>query len=54
MGHGICQRVCPEVFKVDEHGLAWVIDDDPPRELYVKVREAVYRCPTKALLVDDG
>ncbi len=54
MGHKMCERIAPEVFRVDEYDMAWVINENPPPELYAKVREAVYRCPTKALLVDDG
>lgn len=54
MSHGVCEKIAPQVFKVDEFGFAWVIDDNPPPELHEKVRAAVYRCPSKALLVDDG
>jgi len=54
MGHGVCQKTCPQVFKVDEHGMAWVIDENPPPELHKKVRDAVYKCPAKALVVDAG
>jgi ferredoxin len=54
MGHGVCQKVCPKVFKVDPYGMAMVVDDNPPAELHKKVREAVAKCPAKALLVDAG
>ncbi len=54
MGHRFCERICPEVFKVDDYGMAWVINEEPSPELHAKVREAVYRCPAKALLVDEG
>lgn len=53
-GNRVCEELVPEVYEVDGTGMAWVIDDDPGPELYDKVREAVYRCPAKALMVDDG
>jgi ferredoxin len=50
----VCQRLAPEVFQVDDLGMAWVVDEDPPEALFTRVRDAVYRCPAKALMVDDG
>jgi ferredoxin len=44
----------PEVFQVDDNAMAWVIDEDPDESLHIRVRNAVYRCPAKALMVDDG
>ena len=53
-GNRVCEEIAPEVFAVDDTGMAWVIEEDVPEELHVRVREAVYRCPAKALMVDDG
>jgi ferredoxin len=53
-GNKLCERLAPEVFQVDDLGMAWVVDENPPEELYGRVRDAVYRCPAKALMVDDG
>jgi ferredoxin len=53
-GNRVCERIVPEVFQVDDTGMAWVVDDDPDEALHEKVRDAVYRCPAKALMVDDG
>jgi ferredoxin len=53
-GNRVCEEVAPEVFQVDDLGLAWVVDEDPSDELHAKVRDAIYRCPAKALMVDDG
>ena len=53
-GNRVCQKVAPEVFQVDENGMAWVVDEDPDESLHTRVRDAVYRCPAKALMVDDG
>jgi ferredoxin len=54
-GNGVCEEIAPEVFAVDDTGMAWVThEDDVPEELHDRVRDAVYRCPAKALMVDDG
>ena len=53
-GNRVCQKVAPEVFQVDDTGMAWVVDEDPDPALADQVRAAVYRCPAKALMVDDG
>ena len=53
-GNRLCERIAPEVFQVDETGMAWVVDENPEPALADKVRNAVYRCPAKALMVDDG
>ena len=53
-GNGVCERLVPEVFQVDDNKMAWVIDEDPDESLHIRVRNAVYRCPAKALMVDDG
>ena len=34
--------------------MALLVVDDPADDLHDKVRDAVYRCPAKALMVDDG
>ena len=53
-GNGVCAELVPEVFQMDDLGMAWVVDDDPQEELHGRVRDAVYRCPAKALMVDDA
>jgi ferredoxin len=53
-GNGLCQELAPEVFRVDELGIAQVVDENPDETLASRVRDAVYRCPAKALMVDDG
>jgi ferredoxin len=56
IGHGVCEGVAPEVFKVDEDGaLVLLIDGDIPEPLLPKVRKAVFNCPEHALrLVKTG
>jgi ferredoxin len=50
----ICEDTCPDVFRLAEDGLAYVIADDPPAELYVDIEAAVELCPTSAISVTGG
>ena len=54
-GHKVCNIVCPEVFKIDEFGYAYVAEgmESPPEELWEKVREADRQCPEAAIVVED-
>ncbi|MDQ1489013.1 MAG: hypothetical protein QOJ23_1527 [Actinomycetota bacterium] len=54
LGHGLCEEIAPEVFRVDKWGCVEVLDGDVPPELVARARNAVYRCPAKALLIDEG
>jgi ferredoxin len=54
LGHGMCEEIAPEVFRVDKWGCVEVLDGDVPPELVARARDAVYRCPAKALLIDEG
>jgi ferredoxin len=44
---GECERICPQVFSVDD--IAKVIDPAPPQDLHGAVREAEAACPTGAI-----
>ena len=52
--NAICQRVAPEIFKVDEKDMLHVLQERPPEDLREKATIAVKRCPRKALkLVEE-
>jgi ferredoxin len=53
-GNRVCEELAPDVFHVDDTDMAWVVDEEPDESLHGQVRDAVYRCPAKALMVDDG
>ena len=44
--------MCPEVFEVRNDGYLYVLQDEPPEELRVKVEEAADLCPTAAITVE--
>jgi ferredoxin len=52
--NAICQRVAPDVFKVDDKDMLHVLQETPAEDLREKVTIAVKRCPRKALsLVEE-
>jgi len=50
-GHARCWGICPEVFGLDDEGLAPVVQHEVPPELEGKVRDAVRNCPERAIEV---
>ena len=48
-GHARCWEICPEVFALDDEGLAYVATPDVPTELENKAREAADNCPERAI-----
>lgn len=52
-GYGVCQEICPEVFKLDENGIAYVESELVPAGLEERAREAADACPQSALAVED-
>jgi len=54
LGHGMCVKIAPEVFRLDRWGCVEVIQKTVPDELVPRARIAVYRCPAKALLINEG
>ena len=49
IGCGACQAVCPEVFEIEDDGLATVIVDEIPEELNEDALDAKEGCPTDAI-----
>ncbi len=48
-GHARCWEICPEVFALDDEGLAHVVAPEVPAELEGKAREAADNCPERAI-----
>ncbi len=55
-GHGMCNMVCPEVFKYDDDGFAHVNPklDVVSGELVEKVKLAEIQCPERAVAITDN
>ncbi len=50
VGAGQCELLAPEVFEVDDDGAVRVLQAEPEDD--AAVRDAVGRCPTRALTVE--
>lgn len=48
-GCGACQAMVPEVFDIDDDGLAYVIVKDVPKDKEGDVKDAVNNCPAEAI-----
>ena len=51
IGCGLCEDTSPEVFRLGDDGVAYVIDDDPPPEIYEDIRACVEICPVSAISI---
>lgn len=50
-GYGVCNEICPEVFKLDENGIVYVENEIVPEGLEDRAREGADACPQSALAV---
>ena len=48
-GHARCWEICPDVFALDDEGLASVVTPEVPAALEGKAREAADNCPERAI-----
>lgn len=53
IGCGNCEDVCPEVFRLQDDGLAYVIVENPGEELYGCTRDAADSCPVAAITIQE-
>ena len=49
IGCGLCEDICPEVFKLLDDGLAHVIAEDPGPELFGDIEDSIASCPVEAI-----
>lgn len=54
VGSGYCQRIAPEVFDLDSHGIAFVVERRPTGASAGAAREAEWSCPSLSITVVDG
>ena len=53
IGCGACEDLCPEIFRVEDDGLAHVIAENVEPEMYGCVRDAEDACPVGAISVSE-
>lgn len=54
MGHAQCEDIAPDVFSLDDEGIAVVLQDDFPESFRPKVEQSIRHCPTNAILIGDS
>ncbi len=52
IGCGLCPSICPEVFSMDDDGLAVAIDEELDESVIDSAKEAEESCPVDAITVD--
>lgn len=50
---GLCVEICPEVFKLNNDGIAEPIVDEVPTENQTSCREAADSCPAEAISLEE-
>jgi ferredoxin len=53
IGCGICPETCPEVFELDEDGLATAKVAEVPAEAADRCRAAAEECPVTAISIEQ-
>jgi ferredoxin len=53
-GYGICAEICPDVFRLDDNGIVYVVDALVPEGLEEQAREGAEACPQSALGVEPA
>lgn len=52
IGCGLCADICPEVFRMDDEGLAEVYTDPIPEDAENSAQEAADNCPVGVITVE--
>jgi len=52
IGCGVCPTVCPEVFEMDDDGLAIASKDEMADNLVESAKDAKMQCPVNAITVE--
>jgi ferredoxin len=51
-GYGICVEICPQIFKLDDMGFAYVEAPEVSDELVSSAQEACDSCPESAITIE--
>lgn len=53
MGTGVCTQLAPELFRISEEGISEILVECVDGAQLAKAREAVARCPTSSLSLEE-
>ncbi len=51
IGCEACVSICPDIFAMDDDGLAFALKEHVPAELEDSAQEAADSCPTEAIII---
>lgn len=51
--NGVCERLAPDVFRLDDDDELEILQPEPPEALHDATRQAVDRCPKLALTLHE-
>lgn len=51
--NGVCERLAPEVYRLDDEDNLHLLQPEPPAELHEAVRDTVVRCPKQAISLEE-
>lgn len=54
IGCGACQALVPEVFEINDDGIAEVIVEDIPEDLINETKDAKDNCPVAAIAINEN
>jgi ferredoxin len=52
IGCELCTSVCPDIFRMDDDGLAIAIDDEIAADLIESAKDAEDQCPVEAITIE--
>ena len=52
-GYGLCAAICPEIYKLDAGGIAYVDSELVPEDLLESAREGASACPAEAIVIQS-
>jgi ferredoxin len=52
-GCGLCVELCPDVYEMNDDGLAEAKIEDVPKDLASDARDAAEDCPVEAIVVEE-
>ncbi|HOJ09312.1 MAG TPA: ferredoxin [Clostridiales bacterium] len=52
IGCGLCESLCPDIFKLEDEGTAVAIDEELTDENLDCAKDAESQCPTEAIVVE--
>ncbi len=51
--NAVCMDIAPQVFEVRDDDFLYILIEEPPEDLWEKVREAADRCPKQAISLTE-